>query len=142
MADAAEAEEIDSVEIDGNLYIGTLSIPSFGLELPILSEWSTAGLKIAPGRYYGTAQTNDLVICGHNYTRHFGNLDCLEYDDVLYFTDVNGSIFYYEVEEVTILQPTDVEEMISQTSTGWDLTLFTCTMSGQARVTVRCSRIS
>ncbi len=141
-ADAAESEEMDSVEIDGNLYIGTLSIPSFGLELPILSEWSTAGLKIAPGRYYGTAQTDDLVICGHNYTRHFGNLDCLEYGDALYFTDVNGSVFHYEVEEVTILQPTDVEEMISQTSTGWDLTLFTCTMSGQARVTVRCSRIS
>ena len=130
---------MDTVEIDGNAYIGMLTIPSLDLELPILAEWSTAGLKIAPGRYYGSVWTDDLVICGHNYTRHFGNLNCMERGEALYFTDVHGTIFYYEVEEVVVLQPTDVEEMVNQ-SEEWDLTLFTCTMSGQARVTVRCSR--
>jgi sortase A len=34
-----------------------------------------------------------------------------------------------------ILSPFAVEEM---TSGDWDMTLFTCTVGGQSRVTVRC----
>ncbi|MCD8124838.1 MAG: sortase [Lachnospiraceae bacterium] len=128
---------MDTVEIDGRAYIGTLTIPSLELELPILSEWSYEGLRIAPGRYTGSVWTDDLVICGHNYSRHFGNLKYLETGDTLTFTDVNGNVFHYQVAEVIILQPTDVEEMITGE---WDLTLFTCTIGGRTRVTVRCSR--
>lgn len=132
-----ETTEMDTISIDGYEYIGTLTIPSLDLELPVMSEWSYPGLKIAPGRYTGSAWTDDLVICGHNYTQHFGNLKYLETGDTLYFTDVNGNVFHYEVGEVVILQPTDVEEMIES---DWDLTLFTCTIGGQTRVTVRCMR--
>ncbi|MCD7981085.1 MAG: sortase [Clostridiales bacterium] len=138
--DIIEDGEMNSIEIDGYGYIGTLSIPSYGLELPVMAEWSYPGLKIAPGRYSGSVWNSDLIICGHNYTRHFGNLRNLEPGDTLYFTDVNGNVFYYEVEETVILRPTDVEEMMSRESGGWDLTLFTCTIGGQTRVTVRCSR--
>lgn len=40
-----------------------------------------------------------------------------------------------EMPEIQILQPGDVEEMLSG---GWALTLFTCTLGGRTRVTVRC----
>lgn len=132
--------EMATIEIDRYAYIGTLSIPGYGLELPIMSEWSYPGLKVAPGRYSGSVWTDDLIICGHNYDRHFGNLKYLENGDSIAFTDVDGNVFDYLVEEVLILQPTDVEEMVTQTEDEWDLTLFTCTLGGQARVTVRCSR--
>ncbi|MCD8161543.1 MAG: sortase [Clostridiales bacterium] len=139
-----EAEASDpqpeTVELDGHAYIGILTVPALGLELPVMAEWSYAGLKIAPGRYSGSAGTGDLIICGHNYARHFGNLKYLEPGDTLSFTDLSGTVFQYAVEEVVILQPTDVDEMISQQSGAWDLTLFTCTVGGQTRVTVRCSR--
>lgn len=138
--DVPEDGVMRTVEIDGYKYIGTLSIPSYGLELPVMSEWSYPGLKIAPGRYSGSVWTDDLIICGHNYERHFGNLKYLEAGDEIAFTDVDGNVFTYQVEEVLILQPTDVEEMADQTSSEWDLTLFTCTIGGQTRVTVRCSR--
>lgn len=136
----SQTGEMGTIEIDGYEYIGTLSIPSYGLELPIMAEWSYPGLKIAPGRYSGSIWTDDLIICGHNYERHFGNLKYLETGDEITFTDVDGNVFSYQVEEVIILQPTDVEEMVSQESGEWDLTLFTCTIGGQTRVTVRCSR--
>lgn len=138
--DAPENGEMATIEIDGYEYIGTLSIPSYGLELPVMAEWSYPGLKIAPGRYSGSAWTDDLIICGHNYERHFGNLRYLETGDEITFTDVDGNVFTYQVEEVIILQPSDVEEMISQESGAWALTLFTCTIGGQTRVTVRCSQ--
>ena len=65
------AREMTVTAIDGWDYIGYLSIPSIGLALPVMSEWSYPGLKIAPGRYAGSVFTDDLVICGHNYARHF-----------------------------------------------------------------------
>ncbi len=121
--------------VDGYECIGALSIPRFGLELPVIGEWSYPALRVAPARYTGSVWTNDLVICGHNYDRHFGNLKYLDPGDSVTFTDILGNVFEYEVKEVLILQPTAVEEMITG---DWDLTLFTCTLGGQTRVTVRC----
>ncbi|MCD7804166.1 MAG: sortase [Oscillospiraceae bacterium] len=124
-----------SLDVDGDSYIGVLSIPSFGLELPVLSEWSYAGLKNSPARYTGSASAGNLVICAHNYERHFGNIKDLDIGAEITFTDVTGTVYEYEVIEVETLQPTAISEMITG---DWDLTLFTCTRSGQARVTVRC----
>ncbi|MCD7745652.1 MAG: sortase [Lachnospiraceae bacterium] len=138
--EGTETSETDMAEmvVEGNAYIGTLSVPRYGLELPILSAWSYDGLRIAPARYSGSVWTDNLVICGHNYERHFGNLKNLEAGDSITFTDVDGNVFNYEVHEVTTLQPTDVEKMLDEENEDWDLTLFTCTLGGQARVTVRC----
>ncbi len=140
--DEAQDTEMATVEVDGYEYIGTLSIPSYGLQLPVMAQWSYAGLKIAPGRYSGSVWTDDLIICGHNYDRHFGNLKNLEPGDIITFTDVEGNIFDYQVEEIITLQPTVVEEKACREYGEWDLTLFTCTIGGQTRVTVRCSRTS
>lgn len=131
--------EMTEVEIDGYLYIGYVSIPSLGLELPVMSDWSYPQLKIAPCRYYGSTKTDDLVIAAHNYTRHFGPIKNLSPGDNVYFTDMDGVTIAYEVVEVDTLNPTAVEEM---TSSGYDLTLFTCTYGGQSRVTVRCNRVT
>ena len=43
----------------------------------------------------------------------------------------------YEVSRVEQLERTAIEEMESG---DWDLTLFTCTVGGAARVTVRCQQ--
>ena len=124
-------------EIDGYSYIGCLSIPALELELPVMAEWDYARLKIAPCRYAGSTKTGDLVICAHNYARHFGTLSNLEAGDKVYFLDMDGILSSYEVVEVDILPPTALEEM---TGGAYDLTLFTCTYGGQSRVTVRCER--
>lgn len=130
--------EMTVVEIDGYGYIGYLSIPSLNLELPVMSEWDYERLKIAPCRYSGSTKTNDLVIAGHNYTRHFGPLSRLKPGDAVYFTDMDGKLWSYEVVELDTLQPTAVEEM---TSGEFDLTLYTCTYGGKSRVTVRCDQV-
>lgn len=125
------------VEIDGYTYVGYLSIPAIELELPVMSEWDYTRLKIAPCRYTGSTKTGDLVIAGHNYTRHFGQMSKLSEGDQVIFTDMDGEIWVYEVAAVEVLAPTAVEDM---TASGYDLTLFTCTYSGASRVTVRCDR--
>ncbi len=131
--------EMDTIEIDGYAYVGTVSIPSFGLEMPVISQWSYAGLKITCCRYSGNVWNDTLVICAHNYDRHFRNLKYLEEGDLVYFTDVNGIVFTYQVAALETLVPTAVEDMI--TGDEWDLTLFTCTVGGKTRLAVRCTRV-
>ncbi|MCH5278698.1 MAG: sortase [Christensenellaceae bacterium] len=128
-------KELPVVEIGGNRYIGTISVPVIGLELPVLEDWSLALLKIAPCRYMGSPYRGDLIICAHNYASHFGHLKNLEPGDEVVFTDVEGNAFHYTVAELDTLAGTAVEEMESGE---WDMTLFTCTLGGETRVTVRC----
>lgn len=126
-----------TVEIDGRNYIGTISVPILGIELPVLEKCTYSGLRIAPTRWSGSAYTNDLVICAHNYQRHFGTLKTLQPDDRVTFLDMDGNLFVYRVAEVEILQPDNVSEM---ENSEYDLTLYTCTIGGATRVTVRCIR--
>lgn len=97
------------------------------------------GLRRSPCRYTGSAYTDNLVICGHNYSAHFGNLKRLTKGSDIVLTAMNGDVFSYKVEEVTELSPTDISEM---TDSEYDLTLFTCTIGGGKRVTVRCRLIN
>lgn len=125
-------------EIEGYLYIGYLTIPSLGLELPIMSDWSYAQLRIAPCRYSGSSKSDDLVLMAHNYRSHFGQLKTLKEGDQVVFTDMDNEVTQYEVVALDVLSPTAVEEMIAG---DYDLTLFTCTYGGKSRVTVRCEEI-
>lgn len=130
------------ISIDGNEYIGWISIPSISLELPVMAQWSEEGLKTAPGRYAGSLAEDNLVIAGHNYRRHFSPIKWLEPGTEVSFTDAEERVRYYEIEETEELLPYQVDAMITKTETDtWDLTLFTCTTSGQARCAVRCKRI-
>ena len=136
------AREMTVTAIDGWDYIGYLSIPSIGLALPVMSEWSYAGLKIAPGRYSGSTYADNMVVCAHNYAKHFSPIKWLAEGAQVYFTDMDGMRWSYEVSYVENLQPTQIEKMTEKTedSDNWDLTLFTCTTGGRARCAVRCVR--
>jgi len=127
--------EMPTVEIDGHRYIGRVMIPTLGLDLPVLGEWSNVNGRIAPCRYKGSAYTNDLIIAGHNYRSHFGALKQVGVGEEVLFTDVDGNAFHYTVAAMEVLDGTAVEEMEAGE---WDLSLFTCTYGGQTRLTLRC----
>lgn len=129
--------EMPVAEIDGNSYIGYLSIPELELELPVMSDWSYPQLRIAPCRYVGSLYLDNLVLMAHNYDRHFGRIDELRTGDRIVFTDMDGLAVEYEVFALDILGPTDIDEMIAGE---YDLTLFTCTYGGKSRVALRCIR--
>ena len=130
--------ELPVLEVDGHRYIGTVSIPVIDVALLVQEDWSLAQLKNSPCRYMGSPYQGDLIICAHNYTTHFGRLKNLLPGDEVIFTDVEGNEFRYAVVKLEILAGTAVEEMESG---AWDMTLFTCTLGGQMRVTVRCDLI-
>ena len=118
--------EMDAVEIDGEMYIGFISMPTLGLELPIIQDWSYKKLKSAPCRYYGSIGGEDLVLMAHNYASHFGRIDELQPGDTVCFTDMDGISTWYQVTVRDLLPPTAVEEMTSggRTPLRTDLKLF------------------
>lgn len=125
------------VEIENAAYIGYISIPELGIELPVMSEWSYDNLKLSPCRYKGTAAEGDIIIAAHNYNSHFGRLNELSGGEEIVFTAADGKTYNYEVIQTESISGKDVEAMEFGSSENWDLTLFTCTLSGQSRVTIR-----
>ena len=135
--------------VDGFQYIGILEIPSLGIRLPVLDTWDYDRLRISPCLYSGSYYTDDMVICGHNYQRHFSPIKGVDIDADVYFITADKVIYHYTVSNRETVQPTSVEQMIRNMNNrdpedgdmeDWDLTLFTCNTGGQTRCAVRCIR--
>lgn len=131
--------EMPIATIDGVDYVGKISIPELELELPVISEFTYPNLKTAPCRYSGSVYLDNMVIAGHNYSSFFGTLKNISAGDTVVFTDIDGNVFNYEVVDMQVLLPTAVDNMITG---DWDLSLFTCTVGGRTRFTVRCDRVN
>lgn len=137
-SEATADGEMETAEVDSLSYIGYLSFPSLGLELPVQADWNYDLLNYSPCRYYGSVYTDDLIIAAHNYRNHFGRLDNLNIGDEVIFISVSGVRYNYRVAAFETIFGEDVDAMLSG---GYDLTLYTCTLGGYDRITVRCEKI-
>ena len=135
--EADEPQDPPSIELDDEYYCGYVFFPSLGLELPVTDGWSYAALKNAPCRYSGSAAGRDMIIAAHNYNSHFGRIGELDPGDEIFFTDTSGLTYRYEVDHTEYVDGYDIDAMFSGQEDQWDITLFTCTLNGQSRVTVR-----
>ena len=131
--------EMLTTQVNGYDCIGVLSIPALELELPVLTDWDYVKLRMAPCHYFGSYYEKNFVIAAHNYRSHFGRLSELQPKDLVLFTDVSGTVHGYEVMLLETLPGIATEEMITS---GFDLSLYTCTPGGASRVTVRCSAVT
>lgn len=135
--------EMPTTEVDGYDYIGVLEIPELSIKLPVMAGWNYSLLNISPCCYSGSVYKNDLVIAAHNFYSHFGGLGQLSVGSKVVFTDIEGNVYNYSVVWSEILQPNQTEQMVQEKEDDqWDLTLFTCTITGATRFTVRCARIN
>ena len=127
--------------IDGNRYIGVLEIPALGISLPVGENWTEELLQLSPCRYSGSYYTDDLVICGHNYERHFSPIKYIEPEELVYFVTVEGTRYSYYVVQRETVQPNEIDKMLGKEDVPWNLTLFTCNNGGESRCAVRCIRL-
>ena len=134
----AQGRDMATVQVGNHSYIGIVSAPSAGIELPVMATWSDELLRESPCRYYGTAADNNLVIAGFNYDAHFGRLTELVPGDEISLVEMDGTVDAYEVVEIVMLDERSVDEM---TSGEFALTLFTRSYDGGSCLTVRCERV-
>lgn len=130
-----ETGTMPEAEYLGYAMIGTIRIPSVGIFLPILSNWSYELLDVAPCRYSGSIPEENMILMGHNYRSHFTPLHQAEVGAEVEFEDINGEIYSYTIAEIEFVYKNDVEKLESS----YPLTLFTCTAGGQNRVLIRCA---
>lgn len=114
---------ITTLEIQGELYIGLLSIPQLELELPVHETWSYPLLQHTPCVFSGTIADGDLIIAAHNYKAHFGTLNELVLGDIISLLDADGTLYTYQLIASTQISG---DELSVLESGEWDLTLFTC----------------
>ena len=126
----------DSYDVDG-----VLSIPSLGLELPILSEYSEELLKISPCIYRGLGGSapERLVIAGHNYKVHFGRLGQLGVGDEISYRSLDKVETRFKVTQLVEIDEDDAQLL---NNGEWDLTLLTCNLDMSRRILVRCDIIT
>lgn len=127
------------MKIDGNYYIGVLTISSLDLSLPVMEDWDDEKLKISPCRYAGSLYQKNLVIAGHNYQRHFSGIRTLPVGSEIQFNDADGNEFQYTVVASDVMNPEEKDRMLEDGA--WDLTLFTCNYGLGTRYAVRCQMV-
>lgn len=132
--------EMPTVTVDGHTYIGYLLIPDISLELPIQKGWDMDLLTRSPAGYHGSIPEGNLIIAGHNYKQHFAPLKKMAVGGRVVFVDVKGREYDYVVSEVLTVGGYETQRMLSGDE-DWDLTLFTCTVGGKSRVTLRCTLV-
>ena len=131
--------EMPVMKIDGNYYIGVLTIPSLDLSLPVMEDWDDEKLKLSPCRYAGSLYQKNLVIAGHNYQRHFSGIRTLPIGSKIQFNDADGNEFQYTVVASDVMNPEEKDRMLEDGA--WDLTLFTCNYGLGTRYAVRCQMV-
>lgn len=134
-ADNGEAYTVDS----------RLTIPSLGIDYPVLSETSEELLKISLNKYWGHGpnQIGNYCIVGHNYAngKLFGKLSQMEIGDTAVLKDMNGKSVTYEAYNKYIVDPTDVSCTSQLTNGRRELTLITCKNYGTQRLIIKCREV-
>lgn len=141
IVDKNERTANDCVILDGAAYIGYITIPSLDIKLPVSKEWDSGLLSVGACRYKGSTYQDNLVICAHNYFTYFAKIYKLASGDEVVFTDIYNEDIVYEVSNQEVIDGGDIDSMLKNEN-DWDLTMFTCTLSGRTRQTVRCVRKS
>ena len=133
-----ESYEMETIKIHGYEYIGYITIPAIKLELPVMAKWDYTRLRIAPCVHFGSYKSGDLVIAGHNFERHFWNIQKLGHGDLLILTTAEGKIRTYVCTQVRIIEPYEIDRLLAGE---WDLILYTCTYGGRHRVVAKFTEV-
>lgn len=145
-----DLDEVDSASYtdeDGTTYTyeSILSIPSLGIQYPVLSETSDELLKISLNKFWGGSPNSvgNYCVVGHNYRsgKMFGKLARINTGDSVYLQDMSGRKLEYQVYDKYVVYPEDVA-CTSQITNGLkEMTLITCTEQGKKRLIVKCREV-
>lgn len=123
-----------------------LTIPSLGIDYPVLSATSEELLKISLNKYWGHEpnQIGNYCIVGHNYAngKLFGKLSQMEIGDTAILKSMaTGKSVTYEAYSKYIVDPTDVSCTSQLTNGKREITLITCKEYGTKRLIIKCREV-
>jgi sortase A len=132
-----------------NGLMASVEIPRLQLKLPVYHYSNDDSLSVGIGHIHGSTLpvggdfTNSVLTghCGLPNQKLFTDLEKLGIGDVFYI-HVLGRILAYEVDDISIVLPDDVENILAEPGCDW-VTLVTCTPYGvnTHRLLVRGRRV-
>ena len=136
--DSAPADtQLPEKQYMGYTLIGSITVPSVGIQLPVLNDWSDQMLKVAPCRYQGSISGGNMIVMGHNYKTHFAPLRKVTVGAEVVFCNTAGREFRYKVAAIETMHRNEGYRLASE----YPLTIFTCTPGGINRFVVRCELV-
>ena len=157
---AVQIENIDKIKADlppyedllnlaNNGIMGYIMIPAINIDLPIYHGTTGAAMEKGAGHMEGTSLPvggigTHAVISAHSgmaSAKLFTDLDKLELGDMFFITVCNQKLAY-EVDNIAVLEPTDIDLIRIDTQQDY-VTLLTCTPYGvnTHRLLVRGHRV-
>lgn len=123
-----------------------LTIPSIGINYPVLSETTDELLKISLNKFWGCEpnEVGNYCIVGHNYDGKdilFGKLNKVQNGDIVELQDKTGKVVQYKVYNEFIVKPDDVACTSQLTNGKKEMTLITCSDGGKTRLVVKCRAV-
>ncbi|MBO7563470.1 MAG: class D sortase [Clostridiales bacterium] len=120
--------------------LGTISIPSVDINIPLWDDATIVSLRYGAGRLKDTAdpgQEGNMTILGHRMRaagKLFHSLGDVQIGDKIEISTIDGHIYTYVVDTIyEAVEPSDLDKYIDiDDGTGKQVTLVTCTPLGVA----------
>ena len=136
----------DRLTYGGYNMMGYIEIPDINVKYPVLEKVTKRSLEIAVAIFTGPGlnEKGNTVIVGHNYRNgvFFSELHELEIDDIIYITDRNKTKMKYKVYNVYSTTSDDSRHYNRDTDGKREITLETCSDTGQTRVVVLAREVA
>ncbi len=128
-------------EYQGYKVEAKLEIPKISLETYILKEFSSNALNVSVTKFWGADANSvgNLCVAGHNFrnTNMFHDLKKLNIGDKLYITNNTMGKIEYQIYEIDIVLPKNVDCLDQETNGTKQVTLITCTNDSEKRIIVK-----
>ena len=119
-------------------FIGLLELKSYQIKLPVANESKTENIFSYPGRLWGNAYQNSLVLEGKNIEGQFEFLSQIDVGEEIVFVDMTGAEFRYVVKRIDRVKKANIENVLDTT---YDLTLLTKDSRDNQYIVARCESI-
>ena len=123
------------LQLEGKDFAGLLQVPSFGIDLPIGSDWDRGAVSRYPCRFWGSVYDHSLIVGGSGQKGQFDFCGKLDLEERILVTDLTGARFSYEVFRIDRRSRADMETF--RESEG-DLILFARDGNSRDYIIVRC----
>ena len=147
-------DDIDGPEIDYDItdlkigrfnVIGTIRIPSVGIQYPILEKTTPESLNLSITKLSGPElnEVGNVSLAGHHSSRGnlFAKLPLVKIGDTIQITDINKKEISYEVYRIYNVMPDDLEPVEVTDPDKREITLISCIQGGRKRIIVKAYEI-
>lgn len=133
--EARSDPDMPVLQLDGEDFCAIVSVPSFGVTLPVGNEWSEGPFMLYPHRFWGGVYDHSLIIGGSGGKGQFDFFGRLDLGDRVVITDMTGAQYSYEVGRIDRSRHVDMQTLRKTES---DLILFARDETSLDHIIVRC----